>query len=75
MDDLTIAMCVHSLVISCRYTNTGNQDQQLDGLLQYEDEGWNSADHEDDFSPPDEFLENNVIGGEVVHGENVANML
>lgn len=49
MDDLTIAMCVHSLVISCRYTNTGNQDQQLDGLLQYEDEGWNSADHEDDF--------------------------
>ena len=43
--------------------------------MQYEHEGWNSTDHEDDFSPPDELSENSVIEGEVVHEENVANML
>ena len=56
------------------HTSTSNQDQELGDFLQYENEEWNNNDREDDFPPADGFKEN-IIGREVVHGENVANML
>ena len=43
-------------------------------VLQYESEEWNSTDRENDYSP-DGIISDDNIGGEVVHGENVANML
>ena len=65
-----VIMCVPSL-LSHSYTN--NQDQQLDEFLQYESEEWSSTNREDDYSP--DGISDDNIGVEVVHGENVANML
>ena len=63
-------MCAPSS-LSRSYTNNRDQEQ-LDNFLQYESEEWNNTDCED--FPP-EGLSDDHIGGEVVHGENVANML
>ena len=56
------------------YISTGNQDQQLDDFLQCENEDCNST-NSDNFVMADEFSDNSIIGGAVVHGEIVANML